>query len=115
MWFFLLSKEEVEDYNRIKNVEESVLFRKNLIVIMSLKVIIYGGSGVVVCKVGVVLKWFVFDVFFLIEERFVVFSERYVNLKVKIGGNDDKKKFIEFFFNLVEKNDSGLFIEDILI
>lgn len=53
--------------------------------------------------------------FFLIEERFVVFSERYVNLKVKIGGNDDKKKFIEFFFNLVEKNDSGLFIEDILI
>lgn len=55
---------------------------------MSLKVIVYGGGGKgIVCKFGICLF---IDDFFFMEERFVVFSERYVFLKVKFERSDSK-------------------------
>lgn len=58
---------------------------------MSLKVIVYGGGGKgIVCKFGICLRYLFIDDFFFMEERFVVFSERYVFLKVKFERSDSK-------------------------
>ena len=91
--FLPLSQQEADEFSRIKKAEASKPSMVNSTITMSSRVTVHGGSGSgVVRKLGTAPKQPPLSDSLPTEERFAALSERYANLKAKLGGSDNKQK-----------------------
>lgn len=111
--FLPLTREEADDYSRIKKTEASKPATTNSTITMSSRVTVHdsGGKGIV-RKFGISSKHPPLNDSLPTEERFAALSERYASLKAKLEESDLRQKTQDSSFKPSEKREHSANTDD---